>query len=94
MQPETIHILLIVGQYVLIPFALWSFRRFKASIVEDLKAHVDATMRAHEESESHVFEDLTARVGRIENVLLAGISLPKQRKRVAARRPSAASSSR
>lgn len=71
MQTETVHVLLIVGQYILVPFAIWAFRRFKDSIVDELKAHVDATMAAHEQGESTKFGELSDRIGRIEVVLMS-----------------------
>lgn len=86
MQPETIHILLMVGQYVLIPFALWAFKRFKQGIVDDLKAHVDLTMATHEAGESGKFQELSTRIGRIEEALIQqAVSAPKQRRAASGR---------
>jgi len=69
-NPEFIHIWLMVGQYVLVPFAAWSARAFKRSIINELKAHVDSTMATHESGESGKFEDLSSRIGRIEDILM------------------------
>lgn len=86
MQPETIHILLIIGQYVLVPFALWMFKKFKQSIITDLKAHVDLTMATHEAGESHKFQELSVRIGRIEEALIQrAVSEPKQRRAASGR---------
>ena len=60
MDPEWIHIGLMIGQYVLLPVGLWAAKRFKQSIIKELKAHEDARM-----------EELFKRVSRIEDVLMS-----------------------
>lgn len=83
MQAETIHIWLMVGQYVLLPLVYWIAKKVKESIVSELKAHVDQTMAAHEAGESTKFQELNDRVGRIETVLMTrGVPKVASRRRV------------
>lgn len=69
-NPETIHVLLIIGQYTIVPIALWAARRVKNSIVEELKTHVDEKLDAHEKSEMSKFEELGSRISRLEDVVM------------------------
>lgn len=81
-NPEEIHVWLVVGQYVLVPIAAWALRSLKNSIVSDLKEHVDITMAAHERGESGKFQELSERIGRIEDALIErALSSPKPRVR-------------
>ena len=76
MNAEYVHIGLMVGQYVIIPFTIWAARSYKQSIIDTLKAHVDATIKTHEEGEDGKFTELSARIGRIEELLIRR-GLPK-----------------
>lgn len=69
-NPETIHVALMVGQYVFAPFAYWVGKKVKNSIVEELKAHVDEKLDAHERSEMKKFEELGSRITRLEDVVM------------------------
>ena len=41
---EVVHIGLMIGQYVLLPFGWWAAKKFREGIVSELKTHVDETM--------------------------------------------------
>ncbi|MDE2102395.1 MAG: hypothetical protein KGL39_34430 [Patescibacteria group bacterium] len=69
-NPETIHIALIIGQYTIAPIALWAARKFKNSIVDDLKAHVDLKIAEHEKNEMDKFEEFSDRITRLEDVIM------------------------
>lgn len=85
-DPELIHIWLMVGQYVLVPFAVWAARAIKNSLVLELKQHVDDTIRAHEIGEMGKFQDLSDRIKRIEDLLMTqGLTKAAAARRAAAR---------
>lgn len=69
-NPEVVHIWLMVGQYVLVPVALWAANTIKKAIIEDVKQHVDKTMATHESGEATKFGELSDRIGRIETILM------------------------
>lgn len=76
LDAERWHIGLMIGQYVILPLALWAAHSYKRSIINEMKHHVDTAVNGK-------FKDLSNRIGRIEDVLL--------RRSSAARRPSGAS---
>ena len=85
-NPEDIHIWLMIGQYVLLPISIWVARAVKNSLVAELKAHVDETIHAHEEGEMSKFQDLSDRIGRIEDLLMKkGLTKATAARRAAAR---------
>ena len=85
-NPEDIHIWLMIGQYVLLPISIWVARAVKNSLVAELKAHVDATISAHEAGEMDKFQDLSDRIGRIEDLLMKkGLTKATAARRAAAR---------
>lgn len=86
MQPEMIHIWLMLGQYIIIPITIWAARAYKNSIIDELKEHVNTTIATHEAGEDGKFTELSARIGRIEELLIRR-GLPKA---VARSRPSGA----
>lgn len=83
---ETIHVWLMLGQYVLVPVSIWAARAIKNSLVSELKQHVDETIRAHEIGEMDKFQDLSTRISRIEDLLMKrGLTKATAARRAAAR---------
>lgn len=64
---EYVHIWLVVGQYVLFPFAFWAARKIKHEILDYIDARINGQI-----------VDLSDRVTRLENAVLS--SLERQRR--------------
>lgn len=69
-NPETLHVALMVGQYILAPVAIWAGHKFKNSIVDELKTHVDLKISQHEKNEMDKFTEFSNRITRLEDVIL------------------------